>query len=64
MAEARVGRRLVAILAGYVAAYSWLMGAHEEGTLARLNAHRHEFLEPKIAEHRGRIVNEPQGGRP
>jgi adenylate cyclase len=32
------------------------MGADEEGTLARLNAHRREFLDPKIAEHRGRIV--------
>lgn len=54
MAEQRVERRLVAILAGDVAGYSRLMG--EEGTLLRLNAHRREFLEPKIADHRGRIV--------
>jgi adenylate cyclase len=56
MAEGRVDRRLAAILAGDVAGYSRLMGADEEGTLSRLNAHRREFLEPKIAEHRGRIV--------
>jgi hypothetical protein len=28
-----------------------MMGADEESTLLRLNAHRREFLEPKIAEH-------------
>jgi adenylate cyclase len=56
MAEERVERRLAAILAGDVAGYSRLMGADEEGTLSRLNTHRREFLEPKIAEHRGRIV--------
>lgn len=34
MAEARVERRLAAILAAEVAGYSRLMGADEEGTLA------------------------------
>ena len=53
MAEQRAERRLSAILAGDVAGYSRLMGVDEEGTLARLNAHRREFLEPKVAEHRG-----------
>ena len=56
MAEHRVERRLAAILAGDVAGYSRLMGADEEGTLARLNAHRREFLDPTVAAHRGRIV--------
>jgi adenylate cyclase len=51
VAEQRMERRLAAILAGDVAGYSRLMGADEEGTLARLNAHRLEFLEPTIAEH-------------
>jgi adenylate cyclase len=46
-------RRLAAILAADVAGYSRLMGAHEEGTLERLKALRHELLDPKIAEHRG-----------
>src|SRR3981189_2718252 len=32
------------------------MGADEEGTLARLKAHRRELVDPKIKEHRGRIV--------
>src|SRR5207247_5100047 len=45
-----------AILAGDVAGYSRLMGADEEGTLERLKALRHELLDPKIAEHHGRIV--------
>jgi adenylate cyclase len=49
-------RRLAAVLAADVAGYSRLIGADEEGTLARLKAHRSEFIDPKIAEHRGRIV--------
>src|SRR5437899_7871320 len=49
-------RRLAAILAADVAGYSRLMGADEEGTLERLKAHRRELVDPKIAEHRGRIV--------
>src|SRR5476651_1162623 len=56
MAEARVERRLAAILAADVAGYSRLMGIDEEGTLAALKAYRRELVEPKIAEHRGRIV--------
>ena len=62
MAEHRVERRLAAILAGDVVGYSRLMGADEEGTLARLNAHRRELLEPTIAEHRGRIVKRTGDG--
>jgi adenylate cyclase len=56
MAEARVERRLAAILAADVAGYSRLMGVDEEGTLAALKAYRRELVDPKIAEHRGRIV--------
>jgi TolB-like protein/class 3 adenylate cyclase/tetratricopeptide (TPR) repeat protein len=56
MAEARVERRLAAILAADIAGYSRLMGNDEEGTLAALKACRHELMDPKIAEHRGRIV--------
>ncbi len=33
------------------------MGADEAGTLAQLKAHRKEVTDPKIAEHRGRILN-------
>jgi len=56
MSEARVERRLAAILAVDVAGYSRLMGEDEEGTLAALRAVRRELGDPKIAEHRGRIV--------
>jgi adenylate cyclase len=49
-------RRLAAILAADVAGYSRLMGADEEGTHERLKAHLREIIEPKIAEHRGRVV--------
>src|SRR5215831_409980 len=52
----RVDRRLAAILAADVAGYSRLMGADEEGTLERLKALRRELVDPKIAEHHGRIV--------
>ena len=56
MAADRVHRRLAAILAADVVGYSRLMGADEEGTLARLKALRTEVIDPRIAAHRGRIV--------
>jgi adenylate cyclase len=56
MAEERVERRLTAIIAADVAGYSRLMGADEEGTLAQMKAHRRALVDPKIEEHRGRIV--------
>src|SRR3954452_18110201 len=56
MSEKRVERRLAAILAADVAGYSRLMGQDEEGTLAALKAIRRELSDPKIKEHRGRIV--------
>ena len=56
MATERVERRLAAILAADIAGYSRLMGADEEGTLAQVKAHRRELIDPKVDEHRGRIV--------
>ncbi len=56
MTEERVDRRLAAIFAGDIAGYSRLMGIDEEGTLRQLKAHRKELIDPKITEHRGRIV--------
>ena len=56
MADDRVERRLAAVLAADVAGYSRLMGADEEGTLARFKAIRKELVDPTIAKHRGRIV--------
>ena len=55
-------RRLAAILAADVAGYSRLMGADEEGTHERLKAHLRELVEPKITEHRGRIVKNTGDG--
>jgi adenylate cyclase len=55
-------RRLAAILAADVAGYSRLMGADEEGTHERLKAHLRELIEPKIGEHRGRIVKNTGDG--
>ena len=55
-------RRLSAILAADVAGYSRLMGADEEGTHERLQAHLRELVNPKVAEHRGRIVKNTGDG--
>jgi class 3 adenylate cyclase len=51
-----VERRLAGILAADVAGYSRLMGVDEEGTLTQLKEHRQALVDPKIEEHRGRIV--------
>src|SRR2546421_5419185 len=55
-------RRLAAILAADVAGYSRLMGADEEGTHERLKAHLAQLVDPKIKEHRGRIVKNTGDG--
>jgi adenylate cyclase len=49
-------RRLAAILAADVVGYSRLMGADEEGTHERVQARLVELVDPKIREHRGRVV--------
>ncbi len=49
-------RRLAAIVSADVAGYSRLMGRDESGTLAALKALRHDLIDPRIAEHGGRIV--------
>jgi adenylate cyclase len=56
MSGERVERRLAAIFAADVAGYSRLIGADEEGTLALLRELRRQLIDPKIAEHKGRIV--------
>src|ERR1700731_3780067 len=55
-------RRLAEILAADVAGYSRLMGADEEGAHERLKAHLGQLVEPKIKEHRGRIVKNTGDG--
>src|SRR4051795_471329 len=58
----RVERRLLAILAAYVAGYSRLMHNDEEATHARLTALLADAVEPSIAEHGGRIVKNTGDG--
>ena len=55
-------RRLAALLAADVAGYSRLMGADEEGTHERIKAHLAQLVDPKIKEHRGRIVKNTGDG--
>jgi class 3 adenylate cyclase len=55
-------RRLAAILAADVVGYSRLMGADEEGTHERLKAHLGELVNPKIRQHKGRIVKNTGDG--
>jgi adenylate cyclase len=55
-------RRLAAILAADVAGYSRLMGADEEGTHERLKGHLRELVNPKIEDHRGRVVKNTGDG--
>jgi adenylate cyclase len=52
----RVERRLAAVMVADVVGYSRLIGFDEEGTLASLKTLRGELVEPKIAEHKGRVV--------
>ena len=54
--EVSAARRLAAVLAADVSGYSRLMGMNEERTLKRLMGHRRALVDPKIAEHHGRIV--------
>jgi adenylate cyclase len=56
MAEEPIQRKLTAILAADVVGYSRLVRANEVATLSALNALRKDIIDPKIAEHHGRIV--------
>jgi TolB-like protein len=58
----RVERRLAAILAADVAGYSRLTGLDEEGTHAHLQDHLRLLVDPKVAEHRGRVVKNTGDG--
>jgi adenylate cyclase len=57
MAEARLERRLAAIMAADVVGYSRLMERDEPGTFARLKRLRRELIEPVLARHGGRLVD-------
>ena len=60
--EERVERRLAAVLVADVVGYSRLVGVDDEGTVARVKALRKTLIDPKIAEHRGRIVKNTGDG--
>jgi adenylate cyclase len=62
LASERVERRLTAILAADVAGYSRLTGMDEEGTHVQLKEHLHALVDPKISEHRGRVVKNTGDG--
>jgi adenylate cyclase len=62
MVEERTQRRLVAILAADVVGYSRLMGKDEAGTLKALMVIRAEVIDPKIAEHSGRVFKSTGDG--
>jgi adenylate cyclase len=62
LSSERVERRLTAILAVDVAGYSRLTGLDEEGTHAQLKDHLGSLVDPKITEHRGRIVKHTGDG--
>jgi adenylate cyclase len=57
-----VERRLAAILAADVVGSCRLIGNDEEGTLAQLKALRKTLIDPRITDHRGRIVKNTGDG--
>jgi adenylate cyclase len=62
MSKGSTQRRLAAILAADLVGYSRLMGQDEAGTLAALKALRVELVDPKIAEHTGRVFKSTGDG--
>jgi len=62
LASEHLERRLTAILAADVAGYSRLTGLDEERTHVELREHLSSLVNPKIAEHRGRVVKNTRDG--
>jgi adenylate cyclase len=62
LSREHIERRLAAILAADVAGSCRLIGIDEEGTLAQLKALRKTLFDPKIVEHRGRVVKNTGDG--
>ncbi len=50
-----VERKLTAILAADIVDFSRLMEADAAEAFAQLKAHRKELIDPKVAQHHGRI---------
>src|SRR5260370_10892984 len=62
LSSEHVERRLAAILAADVAGSCRLIGIDEEGALAQLKALRKTLFDPKVTDHRGRIVTKNGDG--
>jgi adenylate cyclase len=62
LSSEHVERRLAAILAADVAGSCRLIGIDEEGALTQLKALRKSLFDPKISDHRGRIVKNTGDG--
>jgi TolB-like protein/class 3 adenylate cyclase len=62
LSSEQVERRLAAILAADVAGSCRLIGIDEEGTHAQLKALRKTLFDPKVTDHRGRIVKNTGDG--
>jgi adenylate cyclase len=62
MSTGRSQRRLAAIFAADAVGYSRMMGKDEAGTLAALKSAKTELIDPKIAEHSGRIFKSTGDG--
>src|SRR6266581_4399817 len=56
MERAHLKRRLTAVLLADVVGYSRLMNVDETGTHVRLADYVKDLIEPKIAEHGGRLI--------
>jgi len=56
MEHPRLKRRLKAILLADVVGYSRLMSVDEAGTHVKVNNYTRDLIEPKIAEHGGRLI--------
>jgi adenylate cyclase len=62
LSSEHVERRLAAILAADVAGSCRLIGIDEEGTLGQLKALRKTLFDPKVSDHRGRVVKNTGDG--
>jgi adenylate cyclase len=56
MANDKATRKLAAVFVADMVGFSRLMGTDEDGTIARQKVYRREVIDPKLAEHRGRLV--------
>ena len=62
MSSENVERRLAAVLAADVVGSCRLIGIDEEGTVAQLRALRRTLFDPKVTDHRGRVVKNTGDG--